>query len=297
MGSVVEAIRFLGPNNCAVSIVEGRSSDSTYSILQKLKSEGEQLGSSFFLLQSDLDLKADGVDRIKALGELRNLALEPIVKHPSDFSASPIVVFINDIALCAEDILELLIQHTEQGASMTCGMDWIHDGEAIYDVWISRTINSGNTFFEVPQDADWKYKDNLFFDDPLTKQRFDALKPFEVYACWGGMVTLDARIFVAQRIKFRSSDSDECYMGEPTLLGKDLWKEGPGKIATIPVVNNGYSNDEGGKIKKRRGYVSKLVDVTQPFNSSELITWSKKPPPMVKCISMMWNDPHWVTPV
>src|SRR2546421_12147992 len=39
LGSVIETIRFLGPSNCVLSIVEGRSHDGTYEILHSLSPE------------------------------------------------------------------------------------------------------------------------------------------------------------------------------------------------------------------------------------------------------------------
>src|SRR5947209_9773285 len=71
LGSIVETIRFLGPQNCALSIVEGRSNDSTFEILFKLKEEVEGIGAKYYFDTSDIDPKVEGGDRIRALAELR----------------------------------------------------------------------------------------------------------------------------------------------------------------------------------------------------------------------------------
>ena len=44
IGSFIESIRFLGPQNCALSIVEGRSDDGTFEILSSLRKEVERIG-------------------------------------------------------------------------------------------------------------------------------------------------------------------------------------------------------------------------------------------------------------
>jgi hypothetical protein len=48
MRSIVETIRFLGPESCAISVIEGRSSDGTYEILTELKKRIETMGGYFF---------------------------------------------------------------------------------------------------------------------------------------------------------------------------------------------------------------------------------------------------------
>ena len=298
-GSIVQAIRYLGPENCVVSVVEGRSEDATYPVLRLLRLQLEALGTKFHLQQDSGNPWADGVSRIQVLAELRNLAIKPLINHPAHFHSEVRLIFINDIAVCGEDILELIYQNLYQSAKVTCGMDWIHDGEAFYDVWVSRTINSGNLFFEIPQDAGWNYNANMFWDDPETKVKFEALQPFEVYACWGGLVVIEPTLFIDRKISFRSNEADECYMGEPTILGKDLWKLGQGGIAVVPTVNVGYGNEETTKIKKRRGYVSTHIDIELPpeERQSDRITWATKPPGHIKCVGIFWNDPTWVPPV
>ncbi len=63
-------------------------------------------------------------DRFTKLAQLRSMALEPLTAAPEVY-ANATVIFINDIAICAEDILELVHQRFAQGADMTCAFDWI----------------------------------------------------------------------------------------------------------------------------------------------------------------------------
>lgn len=298
MSSIVETMRYLGPEYCALSVVEGRSEDGTYEVLAALKKEIEAMGAEFYLNTSPLNPLGPGADRIALLSELRNMALEPLHdrRYSKMYASDAIVVFINDIAICPEDILELVHQHVSQGAHMTCAFDWIFFGDTFYDVWVSRSM-SGNTFFNIPQDASWAYKDGLFWDDPPSKKRYEALLPLQVYSCWGGMVTLDAAPFAQKQLRFRSSEEGECYMGEPTLLAKDMWKQNLGKILAVPTVNVAYADEEAARTKARRGYVSDHIDsLTDKPKEGELVEWQNTPPGMLKCLPN-WDLPSWVQPV
>ena len=156
MGSIIEAIRFLGPENCVLSIVEGRSNDGTYEVLKLLKDEiDEWIGTRLFLNTSDIDPgNFNDRRRIIALAELRNLALQPLVEHAERYDPNVTVVFINDVAICVEDILELIHQRRFQQADMTCAMDWTFVGgkAMFYDSWLARGMN-GDSFYNIPADG------------------------------------------------------------------------------------------------------------------------------------------------
>lgn len=115
LGSIVEAIRFLGPGNCAISIVEGNSDDGTWEVLAVLKSKLEALGIAPFILKEQIDPSKE--NRIGNLARLRSLALEPLrnsrnstarslglVGSTSKFADDAAVIFLNDVAACPEDI-------------------------------------------------------------------------------------------------------------------------------------------------------------------------------------------------
>lgn len=156
MGSIIETIRFLGPENCALSIVEGRSDDGTYEVLKLLKDEVDKwIGTRLFLNTSDVDPgKFNDRRRIMALAELRNLALQPLVKHAGQYDPDVTVVFINDVAICMEDLLELIHQRRFQQADMTCAMDWTFVGgkPMFYDSWLARGMN-GDSFYNISADG------------------------------------------------------------------------------------------------------------------------------------------------
>lgn len=158
LGSIVEAIQFLGPENCVLSIVEGNSDDGTPEVLEAIRSEIEALGTDYFLQHSDINPSKDESQRIISLSRLRNLALQPMLDDARRYSADSVVVFLNDVAICMEDILELVYQRAHLGADMTCAMDWSYIGgvPTFYDVWIARTI-TGEAFFRIPEDRSFDY--------------------------------------------------------------------------------------------------------------------------------------------
>lgn len=335
LGSLFEAIDFLGPEQCAVSIVEGNSDDGTLEVLELLEREFGHVGTPYYLRSTPVN-PSDG-DRIKKLAMLRSMALtpisgtyvpvdEPIVRRPVASPASgtrspqpaqpraalptpssvprrlqlaedATVVFLNDVAACAEDMLELVHQRAAQGADMTCAMDWTHPGpEAIfYDVWISRALN-GDIFFDIPNGTgSWDNATHLFWNEPVARARLAAHRPFQVFACWNGAVAFTAAPVVRGEVAFRSSRPHECFQGEPQLFCKDMWFKGYGKIAVVPSVNLQYTDELGRRVKKQKGYVAELIaDEAEAKNGTALLVpWKLDPPELVKCMPD-FKDQTWL---
>jgi alpha-1,3-mannosyltransferase len=285
MGSIVEVIRFLGPAKCTLSIVEGGSDDGTFEILKTLRTNLAEAGVTYHFVSSPIDTRVG--DRIEKLAELRNLALEPLVQ--SKHLEGTTVAFLNDVAICPDDILELVHQLIVQDADMTCAMDWAYVGQdpTFYDVWIARD-SRGESFFNIPPDGNWNSAWNLFWDNGPTQDRYNAHLPFQVFACWNGAVSFKAEALA--KVKFRRSREGECVFGEPTLFCKDMWLQGYGKIAVVPSVNLVYYDDQARKIKALKGFVSSLVAGDE---EAKKIQWEDKPPEKVKCIPNYENQ-GWV---
>lgn len=281
IGSIVEAIRFLGPASCALSIVEGNSADGTAEVLAALRPQLDALTTTYYFRHSDTD-PSQG-DRIARLAELRNMALRPMLDEGARYSANTTVVFLNDVAICAEDILELVYQRKVLGADMTCAMDWTYAGRdpTFYDVWIARGM-TGDSFFEIPPDGSWNSAWNLFWNDVSSRARLRAHKPFQVFSCWNGAAVFTAQPIVENDVSFRAPREGECFQGEPQLFCKDLWFYGYGKIAVVPSVNLEYSDEKGKQIKESKGYVSQLVGSGE--SKEEGLEWQAEPPELVKCI-------------
>ena len=286
-GSIIESIRYLGPENCALSVVEGRSTDGTFEVLKLLRTELEPIGVKYFLKSSEINPGGENTpDRIKALAELRNIALQPLVAHPDQYASNVTVVFINDVAICMEDILELVHQRLHQKADMTCAMDWTFVGPdpTFYDVWIARGMN-GDSFFNIPADGNWNSAWNLFWNNPEAQQHQRSGQPFQVFSCWNGAVAFTAKPLTEQKIKFRAAYDSECFQGEPKIFCREMWQQGYGKIAVIPSVNLEYSDEAAKKIKAQKGYVSKWVE-----QEPTMIDWNSEPPLQVKCIPTYGNQ-------
>lgn len=302
MASIVQVIRYLGPERCGLSIVEGRSDDGTYNILDELRPYLTHLGVRYWLNRSDNEPLAKGNDRIEELAKLRNMALEPLLSGDSrPFASKAQVIYLNDILVCPDDILELVYQHRLQEAVQTCSMDWAERGKNFYDVYVSRSM-TGNTFWEVVPQGPWLFVDNLFYDDPYTKSKFTRGMPFQVFSCWGGMSVIEAWPFMNGSLRFRSAVSGECHGGEPQILASDLARLGIHRVQTVPTVNVGYdSNEVGAAVKERRGFVHGKVNVTKPIQrfeddmQTERIEW--KPPPLrIRCMPQI-GDSFWVDSV
>ncbi|PHH90937.1 hypothetical protein CDD83_2189 [Cordyceps sp. RAO-2017] len=289
-GSLVEVMRFLGPQHCALSVVEGNSPDGTADVLAALRSGVEALGASYFFESSPIDPAADGgADRIRRLAQLRNKALEPLLDSARSRRAdgNTTVLFVNDVAACPEDLLELALQRRRLGGDMACAMDWTCNGGDppscnFYDVWIARDI-AGDSFFRIPNDASWGRALDLFWAESETRARFQAHRPFQVFSCWNGAVAMGAQPFL-EDLSFRPPDqgAGECFQGEPQLLCKDMWRRGYHKIAVVPTVNLAYTLDHSAIIKKDKGFVSDLV-AFQDWEGDAL-EWRAEPPEKVRCM-------------
>ncbi|KAI4168911.1 MAG: hypothetical protein LQ343_006033 [Gyalolechia ehrenbergii] len=296
LASILETIKFLGPKYCYLSVVEGTSTDGTSEFLLALYREAEELGFAYSLVRSNMNSKNETNDRIETLSKLRNLAIAPLLQDPFQFdSEETTILFINDISLCPNDILELVHQRHVQGADMTCPMDYSDDG-LFYDVWVARSM-TGDTFFEIPPSGLWKYAKNILWDDAVAKRRLNANQPFQVFSCWNGMAVISAKPFVEKRIRFRRNHDGECYMGEPTLLCKDFWANGFGKILVVPSVWVAYSHNASVAIKRSQGFVEDhLKDNRLDSGLQEMVQWEEKPPSRIKCPIPSYANPQWVLP-
>lgn len=284
LGTLVEVIHFLGPAHCALSIVEGNSDDGTSEVLASLGEHLAALPTTYHLRSSSIDPVSGG--RIPKLAELRNLALQPLLASPPSLFSPPnetTVIFLNDVAICPDDVLELVHQRRRLSADMTCAMDWTYAGRdpTFYDVWVARGM-TGDSFFEIPPDGNWNSAWNLFWNDPVTQGRWFAHQPFQVFSCWNGAAVFTAEPFMQGKVAFRGprETQGECMQGEPQLFCKDMWWHGYRRIAVIPSVSLEYSDERAKQIKQAKGYTSRWVTEADAVD----IPWREEPPEGVKCI-------------
>ena len=297
-GAIVEAMRFLGPQSCALSVVEGRSDDGTYEILVSLREEIECLGAKYYLSSSDLDPEAsDRIRpgaRVEVLAELRNQALEPLMDlhHQGSPADGTTIIFLNDVAICSEDILELIHQRQYQEADMVCGMDWTYvaPDPTFYDVWIARDMN-GDTFFEIPPNGSWDAAWDIFWNNPWALEHIWMGKPFQVFSCWNGAAAFTAAPYLESGLRFRRAREHECPQGEPKTWCADFWRLGHGRIAVVPIVNVEYSDEAAMYIKDAKGYVSNWMG--GGGEADERIVWDPNPPALVRCMPN-YDNQTWV---
>ncbi|KAI4697648.1 uncharacterized protein J4E84_000780 [Alternaria hordeiaustralica] len=240
------------------------------------------LGIRYYFKSSDINPLAKGENRIENLAKLRNLALRDLIAHPEHYDEDTTVIFSNDVALCMEDILEIIHQRKFQGADQTCAMDWTYVGDnpTYYDVWIGRGM-TGDLFFNIPEDGSWDNAWNLFYNDPKSQARWSTSKPFQVFSCWNGITAFTAKPLMEKKIKFRTHKEGECFQGEPKLFAKDMWFNGYGKIAVVPSVNVEYSDEGTKKLRALKGSTSKHV---ADEGDDIKIEWEVSPPEKVKCM-------------
>ncbi|KAK7924330.1 hypothetical protein PG985_006384 [Apiospora marii] len=265
LGSIVEAARFLGISSCALSIVEGNSHDATPRILTALQPELKKIGLRYFLNLTDINPKVG--ERIDKLAQLRNLALDPLSSPDVTADVDTTVVFVNDVAPCPDDLLELVHQRRLQSADMTCAMDWTYAGKdpTFYDVWVARTLK-GDSFFQIPPDGSWNQAWDIFAGDPDTLHRYRQNLPFQVFACWNGATAFSAGPILG-------------------LPGR------PGSRGRGGARRQEYSDEASTKIKKLKGFTSKWT--AEEDLPATRIDWQQEPPAQWKCMHG-WHDQVWV---
>ena len=286
LGSIVEVARFLGPQNCALSIVELESADGTFEILKTLRKDLDDLGLLYYLSANESlpNYPKGNTDVLEGFPEPRNNALRPLIDHKNQFDENSTVISLSAVSACPDDILELIHQRFLQNADMTCAMDWIGTlwwDPVFHDVFVARGM-TGECFYWIPDTGGRDFASKLFWNDPESRSRLNATLPFQVFSCWNGAVAFTAKPIMSRRIRFRTRYEGECLLtGAKELFCKDMWDSGYDRIAVVPSVNLEYSDEAARKIKDVKGYV-------QQWTSNEghdvKIDWKQDPPETVRCI-------------
>jgi len=151
LASLVVLINFLGPTSLTFSFIEGPSSDLTSStfesVLHPLLITLGVPARQIRLITNAPPIDFNAGNRIALLADLRNQALAPLWEDRERNSGGigegvRQVVFVNDVYLKAEFILELLHQHATSGADVTTAWDWFkREPRYYYDVWVGRTVS------------------------------------------------------------------------------------------------------------------------------------------------------------
>ncbi|KAM5345843.1 hypothetical protein ACJ41O_011704 [Fusarium nematophilum] len=274
IGAVVDAIRFLGPSRCTVSVADSSSWDGTREVLEVLRRDFEDLGvAAYFFEPLHIDWTRN---RDKSLAvQVRNLTASPY-----------------EVSLCAEDILELVFQQRMLGADMACGLGWPYSPRenvtAFPNFGAYRGMN-GAKFGRFQ--AQEMTEESIVLESPKDQARLDEKRPFQVYSCWGGAVAFRASHLVDGEVYFRRARPKQggCKLSDTTLFCKDMWFRGHGRVAVIPSVNLLDVYKEGYNVKRVRGYASELV--REQDLEGDQISWVEKPPREVDCGNPI--TPQW----
>ncbi|WVW86879.1 hypothetical protein I302_108934 [Kwoniella bestiolae CBS 10118] len=315
LNSIIVLIGYLGKDQLYFSILEGPSSDCTPQILNNVLLP---LLTSLGVPSSQIEISTDepkinwsSHNRIEKIAELRNRALQPLWLNAQWSREITAVVFFNDVYLSAGDILELVFQHKRNGAGITTGMDWWKKKpEYYYDIWVGRTIDSGDLFYPIDNPW-WTPSSDLFPNSPPSRSKYQNLSPFQVFSSWNALAILSPEPFLPPyNVRFRRGDTakGECAASECTLIAGDYWRAGFGRVMVVPSVQLAYERDvasdtisELSKQKTRLGW----VDGVPPKKYDEKIDWIDKPPDKVRChpwpevnglSANVWEETRWVDP-
>ncbi|KAM0428920.1 hypothetical protein ACHAPT_006720 [Fusarium lateritium] len=284
IGGIIDAIRFLGPDRCALTIINSGWKEEVDDVLTDLRGGIEPLGATY-----NYTSFAKGYLPYRH----RNQAIGAVRHADKQVSDDATIVFLDKVDICSEDLLELILQRKTLGADMTCGMLWSHRKSsdlALFKHDGSYRDMKGEKFGSI-RSENWneeKGPKEYFWKSPSDQARFNEKRPFQVFSCWGGAAAFTASTFTRREQTFRLPlDGVECSQSDTRLFCKDMWFHGRGKIAVVPSVN--VANNKAGKfdIKKSRGYTSDLVQ-GQDLKGDQ-IAWVKKPPKEVFCSKKNWE--------
>lgn len=225
-------------DNVYVSIYESGSEDRTPEILLNFQKDLLNLRVPHTLLIGG-SVKHHLKSRIEFLANLRNLALEPLLTSPKKWDH---LLYVNDIITCASSLAMLLASRIDQTADMACAMDYTvneNDDVVFYDIWVGIDMDG----------------QHFSGGEPHIHERNGAnamsnLRPFQVFSCWGGAVSVSASVIQSDGIRFRTGGPLECPSSECEIFCRDLWSIGRGRIITNPNVITSYDMNSFQRVYK-----------------------------------------------
>ncbi|KAI0036418.1 cryptococcal mannosyltransferase 1-domain-containing protein [Vararia minispora EC-137] len=305
-------VRHLGPERVFVSVYENGSQDSTpemLALLDDLLAALRVPHQVVYSAEGDISRKERG-HRIEVLANVRNRVLAPLYSgaaavHVPGGSFDDLL-FMNDIAFCAADMLELLHEKRAHGANQVCALDWV--GAYIYDNWVLRTMRGTMFYMTKINVIPWLHRKHPYLfrtgqryallDSDADKARLARALPLQVFSCWDGATAFDAAPFAAPGgIRFRMARADRDDAGqtrtitdlasESFLSSVDMWKAGRGRIMVVPKASVAY--DYKTYRLHRKDYVE------PPPYAHAAFVWQDTPPAQVAMLDYgNWTQPiHW----
>lgn len=278
LGAVLNAMYYLGPYRCALTVISSGWRPHLDDVLEELHLGLNHIGAVYNYTSFAYGPRAYK-HRNQAIGAVRHARKE--------VSEDATIVFLDDVDICSEDILELILQRENLGADMTCGMQWApNKSNGIPLLKNDGTCRDmqGERFGHVPPEKWTEGTDvkEYFWKSSKDQARFNEKRPFQVFSCWGGAAAFTASTFTRLEQTFRLPiKGAECTQPDTRLFCKDMWSHGRGKIAVIPSVNVARRQDDDFDVKKSIGYTSDLIRGQGP--KGDRIAWAKEPPKEVVC--------------
>ncbi|PSN65753.1 polysaccharide export protein [Corynespora cassiicola Philippines] len=216
--AVVELVKYLGPENTYVAVLESGSWDNSKDALRELDQALGGLNTPRKIVLEDKThkeeisrLPADDepgwadtsrglreLRRIPYLANLRNRVMaEMSGVNDTDNRPFTKVLWLNDVVFNTEDILTLLA--TNEGSySAACSLDFSKP-PTYYDTFALRDIGGSQ-----PITQTWPY-----FLSSKSRKALLSNRPVPVQSCWNGVVAMNAEPFLGEKpLKFRGiSDS------------------------------------------------------------------------------------------
>lgn len=254
--------------NLFVSVFQSGSTDQTPALLRRFRSALEALG-----VRNSINLGHDvrgGMNRIEFLAKVRNKAMDPIYTTDMHFDR---VIWLSDNLFCASGPLQQIVLADDRhnggaGADAACALDFdfMNFGQCgFYDIWAAHDYNGRNFAKPFP-----------YVSHPNSVSAVQQHKPFQVLACWSGMVVFRADIFTKAGLLYRRGRANlgECPVAETELIFHDMWRIKRGRIVVAPNVATAYGLTE---------YERCVRGKQKTINFDATVQYASTAPPQFSC--------------
>jgi len=233
--------------NVYVSVYQSGSNDDTPDLLRRFGQALDSMGVRN-LINLGTEVRG-GRDRIEFLAHVRNKAMDPIYRI--DDIQFDNVIWFSDNLFCASGPMQQAVLTMDTGsggvdADAACALDFdfvpmsgqefpYGPGCGFYDIWATHDYDGQNFGKIFP-----------FVSYPESVQAMRERRPFQVFACWSGMVVFKADLFTKEGLVYRRNrpQLSECPVAETELIYHDMWQMGRSKIVIAPNVVTAYAQAE-----------------------------------------------------
>lgn len=265
-------------DNLFVSVYQSGGNDATPDMLRRFSEAMDSMG-----VRSRIKLGAEvrgPRDRIEFLAAVRNKAMDPIYTITDmEFDR---VIWFSDNLFCASGPMQQAVLTAEpeeggSGADAACALDFdiigmapgqqgpFGFGCAFYDIWASHDYDGRNFGKLYP-----------FVSYPESGKAMRENRPFQVFACWSGMVVFKADLFTKEGLLYRRNRPPlgECPVAETETIFHDMWQLGRNKIVIAPNVHTAYGQHE---------YNTCVRGNQKAITTDATVTYTSVIPPQFSC--------------